>query len=45
MYIITTRRMISGLDLKYPNGERWVMAEGYAGASAGSSQVALTEPG
>jgi hypothetical protein len=32
MYIITARRMISGEVLKYRNGQRWVMVNGYATA-------------
>ena len=36
--------MISGLDLKYLNGERLVMARGYESPLPGSSQNNLTSP-
>ncbi len=36
MYIITARRMISGLVLKYLNGERFVMDRRYETALPGS---------
>jgi hypothetical protein len=41
---ITARRMISGLVLKYLNGERFVIRGGYETAMYGSSSFYLTVP-
>ena len=43
-YSITAKRMISGLVLKYLNGEYFVMRRGYETALPASSSFCLTEP-
>ena len=43
-YSITANRMISGLVLKYLNGERFVMRRGYGTARPVSSSFCLTVP-
>jgi len=43
-YIITARRMISGLDLKYRKGECLIMRGGYKTALPASSRFSLTRP-
>jgi hypothetical protein len=44
MYIITARRKISGLVLKYRKGERFVIWRRYETALPTPSQVPLTAP-
>jgi hypothetical protein len=44
MYIITAKRVMSGLVLKERKGERWVIPNGYPDALPASSQFLLTEP-
>jgi hypothetical protein len=44
MYSITAKRMISGLVLKYPNGECFVIRRGYGTAHPVSSSFYLTIP-
>jgi hypothetical protein len=44
MYSITAKRMISGLVLKYLNGERFVIRRGYETAHPVSSSFCLTVP-
>ena len=43
-YIITARRMISGLVRKYLNGSRFVILERYKAAPPGSIRIPLTLP-
>ncbi len=44
MYIITAKRITSGLVLKYRKGLRFVMHSGYAAALSSSSHFVLTVP-
>lgn len=44
MYIITAKRMTSGLVLKYRKGERWVIRRTYSGTPSISTNFLLTKP-